>query len=209
MSLPHPPLLLITDRRLASGPLVDVVTAAFEAGCRWVMVREKDLATAQLAPLVAAVVTAARPYGATVMVNGDAEAARVARAHGLHLPRDAIAEAGVPDARQLVGISAHSPAEAEDAASRPGIGYITMSPVFGSVSKPGYGPGLGLEGLRAAARSVDCPVVALGGVTAENAGDCLAAGAAGVAVLGSVMQADEPFAATEALVGAVTDGHSK
>lgn len=209
MNLPDPPLMLITDRRLASGPLVDVVTAAFEAGCRWVQVREKDLATAQLAPLVAAVVTAARPYGATVTVNGDAEAVRVSRAHGLHLPQNAVPEAGVPDARALVGISAHSPAEAEDAAARPGVGYVTISPVFGSVSKPGYGPCVGLEGLRAAAEAVACPVVALGGVTADNAGDCLAAGAAGIAVLGSVMQAAEPFAATAALVRAITNGQTK
>jgi thiamine-phosphate pyrophosphorylase len=209
MSLPDPPLLLITDRRLASGPLVDVVTAAFEGGCRWVMVREKDLATAQLAPLVAAVVTAARPYGATVTVNGDAEAARVARAHGVHLPQRTVAETGVPDTGALVGVSAHSPGEAEEAAARPGVGYVTMSPVFGSVSKSGYGPCVGLGGLRAAAEAVDCPVVALGGVTAGNAADCLAAGAAGVAVLGSVMQADEPFAAASSLVRAVRAAQPK
>ena len=212
MTLPDPPLLLVTDRRLADRPLTDIVAAAFEAGCRWVMVREKDLTTAALIPIVSDIVAAGRAYGATVVVNGDRTAAARAGAHGIHLPQEAaaaaIAAGRLDETGGMVGVSAHSPAEGQSAAGA-GASYVSFSPVFASVSKPGYGPRsedagtTGLDGLAAVARAISCPVIALGGVTADNAAACLKAGAAGVAVLGSVMQADNPFAASAALVAAI------
>ncbi len=89
------------------------------------------------------------------------------------------------------------------AAAAAGADYVTLSPVFESASKPGYGPCLGPESLRAAAARVPVPVVALGGVTAANAGSCLGAGAAAVAVMGPVMRAADPGAAVAELLAAI------
>ncbi|BCB86766.1 hypothetical protein Psuf_040790 [Phytohabitans suffuscus] len=89
----------------------------------------------------------------------------------------------------LVGRSCHDEAELSRLTREH---YAIVSPVFPTPSKPGYGPPLGLDGLaRLAARS-PVPVLALGGVTPGNAAGCLAAGAAGVAVMGAVMRADDP-----------------
>ncbi len=193
MSPPESPLLLITDRAMARRPLREVAAAALRGGCRWLMVREKDLAEAALARLVQDIMDLARPYGAAVSVNGAAGVAADCGARGVHLPQGH----GVAEARRavgrdaLVGVSAHSIEEAADAAAE-GADYLTASPVFATASKPGYGPALGLEGLSRIAGAVDIPVLALGGVTRENAADCLAAGAAGVAVMGAVMRARDP-----------------
>jgi len=70
-----------------------------------------------------------------------------------------------------------------------GADYVTVSPVFLTVSKPGYGPALGTDGLARIVARVAGPVIALGGVTAANAASCRAAGAQGVAVMGEVMRA--------------------
>jgi thiamine-phosphate pyrophosphorylase len=73
-----------------------------------------------------------------------------------------------------------------------GANYVTMSPIFLTDSKPGYGPALGLENLRVMTQAIRAPVLALGGVTVDNAADCVRAGAAGVAVMGSVMRSPTP-----------------
>ena len=99
----------------------------------------------------------------------------------------------------MIGRSCHRAAELRDAATE-GCTYATLSPIFPSASKPGYGPGLGPAALQDAA----LPVLALGGVTASNAGDCLAAGAAGVAVMGEIMRAEDPAQVVAALLDALT-----
>jgi thiamine monophosphate synthase len=99
----------------------------------------------------------------------------------------------------LVGRSCHSEAELSRLTTEH---YAMVSPVFPTPSKPGYGPPLGLAGL---ARLVDrspVPVLALGGITPGNAAGCRAAGAAGVAVMGAVMRADDPAAVVRDLLGA-------
>jgi len=191
--LPTPPLLLITDRRHAALPLIDVLAQALAAGCRWIMLREKDLERAALVALAAEVVDMARPVGARVLVNGDIEAAARARAHGAHLQSAEAAAAARaalgPDA--LIGVSAHGAAELAPAAAS-GADYATLSPIFATASKPGYGPQLGLEGLRAACAMAPLPVVALAGLTPGNAASCLAAGAAGIAAMGGIMRSPTP-----------------
>jgi thiamine-phosphate pyrophosphorylase len=183
-------------------PLPDVVRAAFDGGCRWTMVREKDLSTPELAALVADIVEIAAPYGALVSVSGDAAAARMAGAHGLHLPQGA----AVPDDRDglLTGVSTHSLEELRHAVAA-GADYVTFGPVFPSLSKPGYGPaaGDGVADLKAAVCETSCPAIALGGVTAENAAVCRAAGAAGIGVIGAIVSARYPAAAAAALIAAI------
>lgn len=193
MTIPTPPLLLISNRKTARRPLADVASAAFEAGCRWIMVREKDLSTDALSDLAADIVDVGRRFSATVTVNGDAEAAMNAGASGVHLSRGhSVAETrSMLGDRAIVGVSAHSRAEAA-AAAEAGADYVTLSPVFETASKPGYGPPLGLDEVRHVATAVPLPVIALGGLTEANAWRCLAAGATGVAVMGAVMRSRDP-----------------
>ena len=199
-----PSLLLISDRNNTALPLSNVLAQALQAGCRWIMIREKDLATAELCPVVEATVTVAKDFGATVSVNNDFTAASICKVKAVHLPQ------GQPVAtirrvmgpETLIGVSAHSVAEAQLAAAE-GANYVTASPVFATDSKPGYGPALEPEGLAQIVASVRIPVLALGGVTAENAASCIAAGAAGVAVMGSVMRAQNPGAIVGDLIAAL------
>ncbi|WP_162501327.1 thiamine phosphate synthase, partial [Methylobacterium crusticola] len=100
----------------------------------------------------------------------------------------------------LIGLSAHSLADVA-AARDAGADYVTLSPVFASASKPGYGPALGLDGVRAGA-ALGLPVLALGGIAAGSVPECRRAGAAGVAVMGGVMRGADPAGAVRALIAA-------
>jgi thiamine-phosphate pyrophosphorylase len=141
-------------------------------------------------------------------VNADLAAAQAAGAAGLHLPAGGDPAARLAEARQalgpgaLLGVSAHGLAAAEAAAAA-GAGYVTLSPVFESASKPGYGPALGPARLADMAARLAVPAIALGGVVAGNAGACLRAGAAGVAVMGAVMAAADPGAAASEILAAL------
>jgi thiamine-phosphate pyrophosphorylase len=206
LSLPQAPVLLITDRLQARVPLEEVAAAAFEGGCRWLLVRDKDLPGPERVALARRLIALGRPLGAKVLMSADCEAVLAAGADGVHLPRD-----GDPAATRarlgggaLIGISAHGLAEAAGAAAG-GADYATLSPIFETASKPGYGPALGPAGMSEVARRVALPILALGGITGERAGPCLAAGAAGVAVMGGVMAAGDPRMAMADLIAACTE----
>jgi thiamine-phosphate pyrophosphorylase len=201
MQLPDPPLLLISDRGQARRPLLEVAEAAFAGGCRWFSLREKDLSATERRGLLAALVELGHRFGAIVTAHEDIDAVVAVGAEGVHLPGKSdpvAARARLPEA--LIGISAHSAADAA-AQLRAGADYVTISPVFLTASKPGYGPAFGLDGLAAAAAAPG-PVLALGGINAANARLCRAAGAAGVAVMGEVMRADDPQATVADLIRA-------
>ena len=205
MRLPVPPLLVISDRHQARHPLEEVAEAVFAGGCRWVSLREKDLPREQRCDLLAALAALGHRFGAVVTAHEDIEAVVAVSADGVHLPSGASPEAARAQlAEQLSGASAHS---ADEAASllRAGADYVTVSPVFLTASKPGYGPALGLDGLSRIVAQARGPIVALGGINAENARHCLAAGARGVAVMGEIMRAADPRAAVEAILRAMSD----
>jgi thiamine-phosphate pyrophosphorylase len=211
--LPDPPLLVITDRGQARAPLTEIAEALFQAGVRWLMLREKDLDAAARRDLLCDLVALGARFGATVTVNGDLAAAQAAGAAGLHLPAGDDLANRLAEARRalgpgaLLGASCHS-LEAAAAAAAAGAGYVTLSPIFESASKPGYGPALGPAGLEAMAARLAVPAIALGGVAAGNAGACLAAGAAGVAVMGAVMAVADPGAAARRLLAALAEGNA-
>jgi thiamine-phosphate pyrophosphorylase len=202
MTLPDPPLLVISDRRQARRPLEQVAEAAFAGGCRWFSLREKDLPADERRILLAALVACGHRYGAMVMAHEDIEAVVAVGADGVHLPSGGsptAARARLPGG--LLGASAHSATEAA-ALLGAGADYVTASPVFPTASKPGYGPALGIGGLAGIVLEAPGPVVALGGVTPQNAALCRTAGALGVAVMGEVMRAADPRAAVERLIRA-------
>lgn len=196
-----PSLLVITDRQHTTLPFEEVLSQVLQSGCRWIMVREKDLATAELCPLIESVQEAAAPYAATISINGDFTAASIRGVRAIHLPQGEPVSTirRVMGDQTLIGVSAHSVAEAMHAAAA-GANYITVSPVFETPSKPGYGPALEPAGLAEIVAAVRIPVLALGGITAANAAACIRAGAAGVAVMGSVMRSETPGQVVSGLI---------
>ena len=154
--------------------------------------------------MLAGLVALGRRYGATIMAHDDIDAVEAVGAAGVHLPGG-----GDPGAARqrlphgLIGVSTHSVGEAA-AQLRAGADYVTLSPIFVTDSKPGYGPALGLEALAAAARTARGPIIALAGVGPDNAVQCLAAGARGIAVMGETMRAIDPEAAVRRLLAAMT-----
>jgi len=204
MRLPVPPLLVISDRSQARRPLAAIFEAALAGGCRWFSLREKELPPDERGRLLGGLVELGHRCGAVVTAHADLEAVVAAGADGVHLPGGAdpaTARARLPGA--LIGASAHSAAEAA-ALLRAGADYVTLSPIFATASKPGYGPALGLAGLAEAAALAPGPVIALGGITAANAAACVEAGSLGVAVMGEVMRAADPRTCVAALVAAVS-----
>lgn len=205
MKLPFPPLLVISDRNQARQPLLDIAEAAFRAGVRWFSLREKDLPATERRQLLGRLVELGHAFEAVVTVHDDVAAAVACGAGGVHLPGGgdpAAARRRLPDG--LIGVSAHSPAEAA-AQLQAGADYVTLSPIFLTQSKPGYGPAVGLAALAEAARLMAGPVVALGGIDDSNIAACLAVGARGVAVMGEVMRAADPGASVRSLLRAIEE----
>ncbi len=197
MTLPDPPILVITDRRRCRQTLEDRAAALFRGGCRWLSLRENDMDPALRRDLLARLKTIASPFGATVMVHRDLDAAVACRV-GLHLP----AGASSAEARRrlgagiLIGQSCHN--EAEIAAADE-VDYATVSPVFESRGKPGYGPALGRAGLMRLNAADLKPLLALGGVTPATLADLKGTGIAGVAIMGEAMSTSEPEAWFDAI----------
>jgi thiamine-phosphate diphosphorylase len=202
----------VTDRATARGDLLAAVEAAAANGVDLVQVRDRSLGGRALLEHVLAVMEAAQRGGRArgapvrVVVNRRADVALAAGADGVHLGFDALPAA---TARELlgpaawIGLSLHSPdevLEADDAAS-----YVHLAPIFAPLSKPAERPALGLEALRRACAS-RLPVLAQGGITAESAAACLAAGAAGIAVTGEILLSPDPATATRTLRAALGPG---
>jgi thiamine-phosphate diphosphorylase len=175
-------LVVVTDREMAGGcgQLVEVVAAALAGGALTVLLREKDLGREERLELAEAL----RALGAYVIAAG---ADRLG-GDAVHLSSTESAAVA-----RLTGRSCHDKAEV----MRSKEDYVTLSPIFPSRSKPGYGPALGVSALGMGTKKI----VALGGIeTPAQARACREAGAAGVAVMGAIMRAADPAAVVRGLL---------
>ena len=201
MRLPNPPLLLVTDRTQARRPLAEIVAAALASGCRWVSLREKDLPEDEQVVLARMLMPTARKYGARLVLHGEAALAKLAGVDGVHLPSgsDAAAARALLGPGKIIGVSIHTVTEAE-AIDPHAADYALAGPAFETPSKPGYGPEIGKKGLSEIARGARVPVLAIGGINTARIAEIIAAGCAGVAVMGGVMRAADPALEVGALV---------
>ena len=211
MRAPAPPLslpslCLVTDRRQRPDvPLEDIVDRAVSGGVGIVQLREKDLPASQLYALALRLKDAINGR-ALLFVNDRVDVAIAAGAHGAQLgetalPLDAakaLAAAAAPrGARLLLGRSVHS-AQGAIAAQAHGADLLTLGSVFPTNSHPGA-PAGGIPLVKSAAQAVSIPILAIGGVNAQNIGGVIAAGASGAAVITAIAVATDPQAASAAL----------
>ena len=192
-------LCLVTDRTRTRGrDLVAVVGECLAAGLSALQVREKDLGAGELAILCRRLRALTLDAEALLIVNDRVDVALAVGADAVQRTstslsvRDMIA---VADKRLHIGASVHALQEAIDAESQ-GADWVVFGPVYDTPSKRAYGPAQGLARLEAVARAVGVPVVAIGGITPERVAEVRAAGAAGVAVISAILEADSPRDAT-------------
>src|SRR5216110_389589 len=194
-------LMVITDAALLKGrDPIEACRRALAGGATMIQVRLKDAAPRDVLTLARALVGA---LSVPVIVNDRVDVALAANAAGAHLgqedpPLDRLRPHVPPGF--LLGLSVGSPGEAERGRAWP-ADYWSVGPCYATTTKPDAGPPLGLEGFAALARLAPAgvPVIAIGGITAANAGALAHAAAAGVAVSAAVWSASEPAAATRAL----------
>jgi thiamine-phosphate pyrophosphorylase len=173
---------------------LDTAQRAAEGGASVIQLRLKGATTQQVVDQGAPFRALCTAQNITFVVNDDVQAALELLAEGVHLGREDEGADEALAAGLVLGRSAGSPEEAK-AAELEGAAYIGAGPIWATPSKLDADPPIGLDGLRAISEAVSIPAIAIGGVDATNARDCIEAGAFGVAVVRAAAQAAELSAA--------------
>jgi len=186
----------VTDRKALAGSgeeqtrlLLEKMESAARAEVDWIQIREKDLSGRELAALVGEAIRRI-PRSCRIVVNDRLDVATAVGASGVHLGEQSIS---VEQARRfvkeknmgrefLVGVSVHS-LESAQAAAANSADYVIFGPVFDTPSKVAFGHPQGVHRFANVCKSLSIPVIAIGGITIHNAGECLTAGAAGMAAI--------------------------
>ncbi|HHT9125819.1 MAG TPA: thiamine phosphate synthase [Candidatus Brocadiia bacterium] len=192
-------LLLITDRKISKRPLSHAVKAALEGGVDAVQVREKDLNSRELFEIADELRKLTATYNAKLIINDRVDVALAVDADGVHLGWRSMSIKKVRSLvgpEKLIGYSAHSLHEARNA-QEDGADYITFSPIYKSRSKE-VTP-VGADKIRTLEKHIKIPVIALGGIDEDNVDEVLRNGADGVAVISSILVAENPLEAARKL----------
>lgn len=175
---------------------LETARLAIEGGATVIQWRLKDVPRVDVVERGRATRSLCARHGVTFIVNDDVDAALMLGADGVHLGRSDDGSARAKEHGLVLGLSASSVEEARAAAGD--ADYIGAGPVWETPSKLDADPAIGLDGLREICAAVDVPVVAIGGIDATNAADCIRAGAAGVAVVRAARGAATVRAAIDA-----------
>jgi thiamine-phosphate diphosphorylase len=200
-----PALCLVTDRLRCGGrPLEDVVSLAVEGGVGMVQLRERDLSADALIALAKRIREITRDR-ALLLINDRIDVALAVGADGVQLPESGLpvdAVRRVAGDRLLIGRSVHD-VEGAVAAEADGADMLIAGSVFATTSHPGHEPE-GIELLHKLSESVGVPYLGIGGVTTENVGVVMEAGASGAAVITAVTESDDPELAAHDLASAIS-----
>jgi thiamine-phosphate pyrophosphorylase len=206
-----PSLTAILDADLAARagwPLLELAAAYLRGGARFLQLRAKSMHGDKFLATAAALVQLAHRHDASVVINDRADLARLSGADGVHVGQDDLAPSAVRvlvGEAAIVGLSTHTAEQIERAVLEP-VSYVAVGPVFGTATKAtGYDP-IGLDMVRRSAlvaQARGLPLVAIGGVTLENAQSVIDAGAASVAVISDLV-ADDPEARVRAYIERLT-----
>jgi thiamine-phosphate pyrophosphorylase len=205
------PLNTIVDVGLAATAgwtPVDLARAFLDGGARFLQLRAKTMSGAALVDTAAAVVELAHAAGAIVIVNDRADIARLAGADGVHVGQEDLSPQQVrtvagPSA--IVGLSTHTVEQVDRAVLEP-VGYVAVGPVFATATKATGYDRIGLEMVGDAAARTGAhqrPLVAIGGITLENARAVLDAGATSVAVIRDLLAGGGPESRVRAFLQAL------
>ena len=196
MTLPSP-LYVILDRQASGGRRLDeLLDAVLAGGCRLVQLREKTMPPAGLLPLAQALRRRCREAGALFIVNDRVDLALAVEADGAHVGQD---DLPAREARRLLpppmilGVSTHNPDQARRARDD-GADYVAVGSMFPTGSKIGFEL-VGPELVRRVRADIPVPLVAIGGITRDNVGQVIEAGADAVAVISAIGNAQDPAAA--------------
>jgi len=193
-------LMLVTDRRRSTRPLTETVRLALAGGVDAVQLRERDLNARELCDLAAKLRAITREARAALIVNQRLDVALAVGADGVHLGWRSL---GVADARKLagekflVGISCHDEPQLRSAAEAR-ASYALLGPVFHTPSKEGLVSPIGLDLLKELVSGAKIPVIAVGGITQENAAQVMETGVAGIAAISALSDPQDPAAAARA-----------
>ena len=163
-----------------------------EGGARWIQIREKKAGDAERARDLATIL-AVKPPTVSIFVNDRVDLALVARAQGVHLgdrdlpPGTARAVCERTGRSMIIGVSTHGIEEAIRASGDPAVDYVAIGPIFASTTKTAREP-LGVSAIRRIREKIEKPLVAIGGITAENIGAVLQAGADSAAVIAAIYE---------------------
>ncbi|MEZ5066529.1 MAG: thiamine phosphate synthase [bacterium] len=196
----RPELHVLTDPHLARGrDHREIVRAALAGGADVIQLRDKSLSEAELFVVARDLRGIVRAAGRQLVINDRLDLALAIDADGLHLgPEDLPLAQARSQWRGRLGGSARTPERARELEAA-GADYLGVGPLWGSSTKPAAGPALGPERLAEIVAATNLPVIAIGGIAPGNAAAALRAGARGVAVIASVVGAEDPEAATAAL----------
>jgi thiamine-phosphate pyrophosphorylase len=200
-----PSLYVILDRAVSGGrDLLEILDAAISGGARMVQLRDKAWPSGQLLPLAERLRTRCRRAGVTFVMNDRVDLALALEADGVHLGQDDLPpRLARPLLRpgMILGVSTHSVDQARRAQAD-GADYVAVGAMFPTRTKPDFelvGPAL----VRAVRPEVRVPLVGIGGITPDNAGEVIRAGADGVAVISAVCGAADPAAAAGRFLDAI------
>jgi len=190
LSLLLPKLYPITDVRLSGLSHAEQVLRLSAGGATLVQLREKHLSPREFYDEAGRALRVARERGVRLIINDRVDIALALRADGVHLGQDDLA----PEAARrllgeeaIIGFSTHNLEQAREAA-RLRVDYIAIGPIFNTSSKENPDPTVGLDGLSRVRHEIgSIPLVAIGGITRENARAVLNAGADSVAVIGALL----------------------
>ncbi len=192
---PLPPLYVVTDRQqTGEDRLLPILGDIIPERGMMVQIRERDLGPRALLNVVEDVRRLARPFGVPCLINDRVDLVLATGAAGVHLRADSLP---VRAARKclgsgyLIGKSVHSVEEVLQS-QQDGADFVVLGPVYETPSKRQYGPPLGVSAVREASGRCAIPVYAIGGMTPARVETVMAAGAAGVAVVSSILLAASP-----------------
>jgi thiamine-phosphate pyrophosphorylase len=210
MRLVLPRVYVILDAALLNIPEIECARKLADAGARLIQYRNKNASARELFEKSRELAALLNPIGVKFIVNDRADVAKLAGADGVHVGQD---DLGVEQARAVlgsgkwVGVSTHN-VEQFRAALETSADYIAVGPIFTTGSKMNPDPVVGLELVRQARTMTDRPIVAIGGITLERAGEVVEAGADSVAVISDILRAENPGERARQYIDSLERGNS-
>lgn len=191
---------------------LDGIRLALEGGCKWIQLRMKDATTDDIRPVAIEAKKMCQEAGATFVIDDNVELVKELDVDGVHLGKN---DMPISEARRILGdkfIIGGTANTLDDVKAHyeAGADYIGCGPFRFTTTKKGLSPVLGLEGYRAIvdgmkSLGINLPIVAIGGITPADISEILATGVTGIALSGTILNADAPVAVTQEIVNKINN----